>query len=492
MYISETMKDVVLLGTALLMLTVFSVWHPTGDIISYPSYWVDEAVSVEKAQSFLTYGVLDVPVAPGVVSGKPYATAAAGPLLTLPLAGFFFLFGVGVMQVRLYMLVWLFLLTGVSYFFVRKIGGRRAAFFSVLLLATFSPLYANGKTATGDVPGFVALLLALYYLYVRKWYLLSGVLLGIATTTKPSLYLLLFVLSVAEILLSESQSRLRHVCAIAGGWIAVCMPWLVSLPARPLTRETWKEVYLFFTNPFPADAVRAVDVLFAGDASVLTHTTVLYYVAFAVVTLLAVWYTRREDGVYTRLLRFAVLYALAAGMLYVRSPGWLRYLLAGQLLLFLMFPVACDVLFRQRSWRYNLPSQALSLFLGMLIVGQILHFFFFSWRTASWGVTEKAASLIVLAGADKTVGVIDDPSVASLLPAKQVYQVMRISGNTVLGISPLAYAPEKLPDYVFIPYSRFSNDTERDFVEPYTVVLQTQYRNITPPGERYAIYQKMP
>ena len=483
--ISETMKDILALGGALLVLVCFAVWHPTGDVVSSPSYWVDEAVSVEKARNFITYGELDVAVAPGVLSGKPYATAAAGPLLTLPLAGFFSLFGIGIMQTRVYMLLWLIVLLCVSYFLVRKISGRGTALCAVLLMATFSPFYANGKTATGDVPGFVALLLGLSYLYVRKWYMFSGMLLGIATITKPSLYIPLVAVAVFEIVCSEHEKRIRKALTVAGGAVLILVPWLVSLPSYPFSLTSWNEVYVFFQNPFPAGAAN----VFGIDA--LLHSTVLQYLVLVVAALFGVWHTRGRDEAWVRCMRFCFLYALAAFVLYLRSPGWLRYLLGGTLLLFLVFPQILQTILHQRAWRYHVPLWGATAILIMLIGAQAIHFFFFSWRTASDVTMRNAILLQQLVRPDETIGFINAPTIASLFDSRRKYQVVRISGNTVLGESPLAVYSDMLPDYVFMPHSRFGDESMRDFVDPYTNVLKERYIDYTPLDARFFLYKKI-
>lgn len=487
----ETTKDIFAIGSALLILAVFAAWHPTGDFVSSPSYWVDEAISVEKARNFLELGKLDVVIAPGVVSGKLYATSAAGPLLTLPLAGFLGTFGVGIAQVRVYMFLWLVILLCVSYFFARNIFGRRAAFFAIVLMATFSPLYANGKTATGDIPGFVALLCALYYLYVRKWYVFSGILFGIAAITKPSLYIFVSIIAILEILLSESQKRLTHAIALLGGGLMVLMPWIISLPSHLYDQSSWEEVYTFFGNPFPQDAITVLASLGMGDSQSLLHSTVIYYIALMAVISFAILVTRDQQHITARIMRFSLLFTITAFILYLRSPGWLRYLLAGTLLLFFVLPAATQIITYQRRWRYAISFRVGIVALIVLIGAQTVHFFFFSWRTASGAIMRDSVFLQQLLKTGETIGFVDVPAVASLFDSHQKFQVMRISGNTVLGVSPLAYSADMLPNYIFIPYNRFGDAAMREFVDPYMYVLERHYSNYTPPHARYVLYKKI-
>jgi len=485
-------RDIGYITVTFLVLLGFAIYHPDGSFAMNPTYWADEAVSVEKARSLLTYGTLDIAVAPGVLSDKPYATAAAGPLLTVPLAGFFSVFGISVTGVRVFMMIVLGILTVSVYFFARSLYGQGVGFAATLLFVTFSPLYANGKTATGDIPGFLALLFGLWVLFKKRWYVFSGILLGVAITTKPSLYLPVAGIAVLEIFLSEhTKERIIHALRLMGGSLIVCLPWLYSLIPDMKNPASWKETYFFFRNPFPDDAVSVIYQLMQGNISALVHTTIFHFFILFIVAGTVYIFTRHLDEARYRFIRFAVLYSAVAFILYLRSPSWLRYLIAGELLLFISFLPSLETIWHARAFRYWVPKWFPAFIVGFLIMLQGIHMGFFAWRTASWTVPEKAQAITALLNPGDTIGVIDDISVASLINSRQKFQIVRISGNTILGKNPLAYSSNELPTYIYIPRSRFGNMAVRDFVDPYKDILETYYKSIPVPEERYMLYKRL-
>lgn len=464
--------DALAISSALLLLCIFASYHPWANFAQFPSYWVDEAVSVEKARNFLEEGRLDIAIAPGIFSEKPYATAAAGPLLTVPLAGFFSVAGIGIPQVRFFMFGWLVILVVAAYFFVRAIADRKAAYTAILLIATFAPLYANGKTATGDIPGFVALLTALYALLVRKWYGAAGILFAIAATTKPSLYLPVAGIAVLEILYSETEERVRKAVRLILGSFIVFIPWILTLTPHLTSLDAWKEVYAFFRNPFPADVSQKFNFL---------HSTVLHYAALVGSALVGFLYTRSNNAPHARLIRFTLIYAAVAFLFYLRSPNWLRYLIGGELLLFV-----CAFISVREVLRKKLGIAAVFL----LVIVQGIHFVFYSWLPGSEVPFTKAARVQSLIEGSGTIGIINDPVTASLIDSRHKFQVVRISGNTVLGKSPLANAPDELPAYIMIPKSRFDDELNGEFVQPYKDMLARYYQDQSSAQERFYLYKK--
>src|SRR3989338_9134521 len=126
-----------------LLTLFFSLWSPQESFIATPKYWWDEAFTVETARTFSETGRLDFTVAPNTPSDKAIALNANGFPMRIPLAGVFSVFGVGVTQARIYMIVWIFLVVSLTYLFLKRFFDTPTALLGTLLVATFSSFYAN-------------------------------------------------------------------------------------------------------------------------------------------------------------------------------------------------------------------------------------------------------------------------------------------------------------------------------------------------------------
>ena len=144
-----------------------SLWSPKGDFTATPKYWWDESFTIEIARTILETGKIDVTVAPNTPSHSALTVNANGFPLSLPLAGFFHLFGIGLFQARIYMIIWILATVTLLFFFLRDLFGAPLALSGTLLVATFASFYANGRTATGDIQGFFFLITGLWII-VRK------------------------------------------------------------------------------------------------------------------------------------------------------------------------------------------------------------------------------------------------------------------------------------------------------------------------------------
>ena len=106
------------LAIIITIFVVFSSWSPffsfsrqgiTDALIGTPEYWFDEGFAVEAARGLASLGRLDIAVEPGVLLGKPYFAGGSGFPVSTPLAAVFSLFGFGILQIRLFAVLWLFL-----------------------------------------------------------------------------------------------------------------------------------------------------------------------------------------------------------------------------------------------------------------------------------------------------------------------------------------------------------------------------------------------
>ena len=193
-----------------LMAIIWVLFFSFKTLTTKPRLWTDESVSLEMARNFSLFGKLDIAVRPGVFSGQTALFQSTGYPVTLPLALFFKIFGFGPVEARLYMIIWMVLLLLLLIFFIKQSFGAPYIAWPVLFIASLAPFYANGRCATGEIPGFIFLLLGAYFL----WYsdhkpFISGLFFGLAIVAKPSVYLLLLPALFISLFIEKSQTIKR-------------------------------------------------------------------------------------------------------------------------------------------------------------------------------------------------------------------------------------------------------------------------------------------
>ena len=80
---------------ALFLILYCAVFFSLPALVTKPRLWADEAKTIELAKNFLKFGKLDIETAPGEFSGYQHLLQSTGYPLTVPLAGFFKIFGFG-------------------------------------------------------------------------------------------------------------------------------------------------------------------------------------------------------------------------------------------------------------------------------------------------------------------------------------------------------------------------------------------------------------
>ncbi|MEP7187929.1 MAG: glycosyltransferase family 39 protein [Roseiflexaceae bacterium] len=154
-----------------------------------PRTWQDEGGTLSLARTLVEDGVYAIRNSDGY---QTFGTVqSVGPTVVLPIALSFKLFGVGLLQARLVMSLWLIVTLFAFYSLGRELFGMRSAALAVLLILSFPfGLVMLGRQALGEVPG-ICLLLAGSLAWIRairassyRYYALTGLLFGLAMITK--------------------------------------------------------------------------------------------------------------------------------------------------------------------------------------------------------------------------------------------------------------------------------------------------------------------
>lgn len=227
--LSRWMRRAFALGAVLALIGIGVARQPY-----YPKTWQDEGFALQGAMNLARHGQWAMRSAEGFrVLDQPLV--ANGPGLVLPIAAAFAVFGVGLLQARLVMVVGMVGAAIVFFLLARRLFGAPAAICSTVLLLAVPDegFILYGRHALGNVPALGWFLLGcLIYSAAgqrRDWRLgaLAGLMMGIAAITKAQYILLLPVLATAwgvewlvyrRLPVASSLALLAAFAACLAGW----------------------------------------------------------------------------------------------------------------------------------------------------------------------------------------------------------------------------------------------------------------------------------
>ncbi|MDO8664324.1 MAG: glycosyltransferase family 39 protein [Candidatus Liptonbacteria bacterium] len=370
-FLSTRLSTIVFLAT-LTFVIVFSF----STLVTKPRLWTDEAVSIDIARSFLIYGVLSPQIAPGALYSLPHLIQSTGYPVTVALASVFKIFGYGLYQARTFMLVWMLAVLAALFYVGRKIFDDFSACSALLLIASFASFYGSGRTVVGEIPGFLFLISGLYFLFFRERLLWSGLFLGLAVVTKPSVFgLLIPTLFFATLLEHKSFSEFcRKLFTLALGMIPAALGWIIFVLQNPFNFSTWASLGNFYKNPYSSSIAENIIHNLYG---IFHSTTLIYFIFLAIIIITARFFIR--DHRIAFLYDFVIIYGIFAFLYYLRSPGWLRYILIAELLILFLLPNALFTVvtwFRQKFSFFKLaPKNFVAICVTALVCVQLVQMF---------------------------------------------------------------------------------------------------------------------
>ncbi len=167
------------------------------NLVDYPLTWFDEGSHLHVPKTLVRFGVYADYSRDGFRYYGP--TIGVGPTVMLPIAAVFKLFGVGLLQARAVMALYLLGAVAVFYGLARYLGGPRLALAATALLVATPGLglLEYGRQVLGEVPGLL-FTVAGFWVWFAAWersgwrrLTLVGLLFGLAVVTKNQYLLVL-------------------------------------------------------------------------------------------------------------------------------------------------------------------------------------------------------------------------------------------------------------------------------------------------------------
>lgn len=417
-----------------------------------PSPWFDDGIHLNLARTLAEEGVLNLETAPGVfVNEKPLLITTNYPLL-LPVALSFKLFGVGLWQAKIVMAGFLIAFVCLAYALARKLYGKESALLAFALLVTFLPLYGNGKSVLGEIPGLVFFLGGLLFVGRGKepartetdevhsggWpTFFAGFLFGLAAATKSSFLIMLPAVAAGEAygMWQRRQFNLDRLLLLSIGASIPLIVWVWTLIPQELTAGFLQQVIALYRNPYGAEGVALPNLL-----RFVTESTPLHYALLLGTVLVAA--SRRRLAVLSREEVTALVFIGLNLLFYLTTVGWYRYFFPSHALLLVLFSGAAWFLFTRPLLRLALLSGLLLIQLGVFIVN-IREPLYHNGAPRQFG---EAASEII---GEREVVVIDNPEIAFFVQSENRRLYLQANPRFVFGQEP--FADGRLPRFIVGP-----------------------------------------
>ena len=409
-------------GLLFMGLIFFVVIFSAATLTTKPKLWMDESVTMELAHSFSEFGALDVQIGPGQFSGLSHLLQSTGYPLTVILALAFKFFGYSLVTERIVMLLLMVVFLTTLFFFGKKIFGKEKALLSIILVVSFASFYGSGRTAVGEIPGLIFLIAGLYFWLSRGAYYWSGLFFGLAMVTKPSVFLLILPAMILAFLL-ERKGFFKKILKIGLGITPAIAGWAFLVLKDPFAKSVWFSILNYYKNPF----MYMSESLAANVVNNLTNffhsTTLIYFgILFFIIVFGRYWL---EDQRLKPFFNFVIFYGIIAFAYYLRSPGWLRYILIAEILILSVIPSALSVIFlrfKELVSRIKITGDKLTVIVVLFLVAiQFINLFTAAqiYRSDS---AIKTASFINEKFPEESIGVINALGLSVLLESGKKYQ----------------------------------------------------------------------
>lgn len=454
---------------------VFVLALSLSTLTTKPKISTDEAVSIELARNFQTDRVLDIKTAPGLFSGLGERLQSTGYPATIPLAAFFRFFGYGLVQARIYMILWMLALLAFLFWLGRRWWGERAGLAAFFLFITFASFYGSGRTVVGEIPGFLFLLVGLHFLFSRERFLWAGFFMGLAVVSKPSVFALV-IPALALTYLIEWRKFFRVLAPVAVGMLPAGVLWVFLNLSQPFLKSTWLNLFHFYQNPYSS----STGVNFIHNLIAIPRSATLVYFGLLFFGMVAARFVAGNR--WKTLYDFVIIYGVLAFIYYLRSPGWLRYLLIAEFLVLFLLPHALFLFFSRCKEKYPAFLRGnlyLPIFvLAALAVVQCLEMFTVSNIFYS-DAAKRAAQSVNENFAGKSVGVLNAIEVAIWLKTGGRHLAMDLTGLPQIGQNPLLM--KDLPEIIL------SHEGQR-FLSEGRAAIESRYMIFDTVGG-YTIYE---
>lgn len=421
-----------------------------------PAFWFDEGIYYQIVKNWAGEDIAGVQLGPGNYSDL--SLISVGYSVLYPAVILFKIFGASVTILRLTAIAFLCGLVFAFYFLAKKLYGTRNALLSLLLLVTFSPLYGNGKSFLGEVPGLFFLVAGLYFFTVWEeqkirslMIMTSGLFLGLAIAAKPLYILILPALGVAFLFqwryfITEQYGR-RMFGFFSLGIIAPLFLWVTTQFGG---NTSLFRIFSHYSNPYYI--TNFTPIILNNLQRFITESTPIHFLLLLGIAMYYFgWRLYYKQKIRLAEVTAVVLITLIL-IFYLRTVGWYRYFFPAHVLLFMFLSPGLGILVQRISGHQKMRNFASIIIVFLLVCTQA---FPLSKEALSVKIDASTALQPALSqlNSDKKILFYSVPQIAARYSGKDYYQYLKMSDYLALGTENVERLNQGWFDIIFIEES---------------------------------------
>ncbi len=434
---SKILLLIVLLGIGALL----SVYKLTES----PPTWYDEGIYNQIAINTSLHGAQGIQVAPSTFVSSGFVTG--GYPFFLPVAWSVKMFGIGILQVRMVMVLFLIAMLVVAFYLIREIFGIRNSLISLLLLVTFPVLYGNGKNVLGEVPGLFYLFCFLIFVYQiekRKFegltfYILAGLTGGLCLATKPIFFLLGGAVIIAVFIHRRNiVFKWKHLLL---GLIAFIVPMALWFKMQFLSTDSASSILHYYANPYGLTDIKST--IISNFFRFFHEASPMYFLFLELMWIVSYAIRFLKKKSISLVESIAFIFSILVSLAYLRTAGWYRYFFVAEIMAIAFVPMNIATILE------NINKKKFFVWIvTLLCLVQTYQLFFTSWVATHYRSTISADMHEVLSKYSKktTFFIYNVPAVTIFLPNQLYYQYMEPTDTLNFGIEQISVLQAGIPD----------------------------------------------
>mgnify|MGYP001600988626 CR=1 FL=1 len=483
-----------------LILFIFGAFFATYKLTESPPVWYDEGWYYQSAANLADIGIFGLQLSPGNIVHISLYQTVSYPFI-YPLALWLKTFGINILSGRSLMVIMIMVTLLVSYLLSKRLFGNTVAVGTLALLSTFAPLYGNGKSILGEVPGLLYFVLALLFFNLAKsetskkvfWIILTGIFAGLCVATKPFFVLILPAFFVGVFLEWKRGSFSKR--QVFYGILALLVPIIAWIFIQFNPGDSILDVITYYANPYaysnPYYETNIFAVTLSSIMNLFKNASTFYTIIILSIWSFALFIKRRFQEQVSSEEIISFIFSVIVMLSYLRIGSIFRYFFPAQLIILIFLPSALFTVFNfmaqkligseQRLRRIIKNSASIISIIVFASIG-LYQLVFNSWVAEAYTSHKTAFWQDYFSHIRTTTSVFfyDTPEVTPFINHRNYYQAILTLRTNTIGKEQLSQLTSGKVDKVIVETDKyipnkdtiFTKYTEDQIAYKYTILKQ--------------------